>query len=317
MWKWFSLFLLSCITAVYILTHQDFVSSPLSLQVSKGNSTAFLHNQIIFSQKPYLFLGGYTEFFFRASAWFYQKKYRYIQPGTYKIPAHSSILNVLNHLVTERPLYRLTIPEGWTVQQILERIKNTAHLFQKEIKGIPEEGSLYPDTYHYSDITSSYALIVKMQNLMRYHIQNLTTRYTIPKPLKDSREVVILASIVERETPKIRERPRVAAVYLNRLKKGMRLQADPTVSYGLSKTVLRRLLTRKDLQHDTPFNTYTRKGLPPSPICCPSKSSLEAVLNPYTTDDLFFVADGTGGHVFSTSFKDHKINVRHWRKLNK
>jgi UPF0755 protein len=158
-----------------------------------------------------------------------------------------------------------------------------------------------------------------MQHAMRETLDRLWESRAPNLPFDTREEALVLASIVERETAIPSERPRVAAVFVNRLRKGMRLQSDPTVIYGLSDGLgtLDRPLLRVDLQKDHPYNTYTRDGLPPAPICNPGRDSLRAVLNPISSDEYYFVADGSGGHAFARTLDEHNANVRRWRQFQR
>jgi UPF0755 protein len=180
-----------------------------------------------------------------------------------------------------------------------------------------DEGSVLPETYDYEHGADRAALVARAQAAMAKDVAAAWADRAPGLPLSSPRDALILASIVERETAKPEERPHVAAVYLNRLRQGMKLQADPTVVYLASSGagVLNHRLTRSELGRDDPFNTYRNAGLPPAPICSPSLDSLRAVLHPAASDDLFFVADGTGGHVFSRTYEAHDAAVARWRAL--
>jgi UPF0755 protein len=209
----------------------------------------------------------------------------------------------------------LTIAEGLTAQQILVVLAH-AEALSGEVKAI-NEGSMLPQTYDYQYGTERVALVARAQAEMDKELTAVWADRAPGLPLASPREALVLASIVERETAKPEERPRVASVYLNRLRQGMRLQADPTVAYLASNGsgVLDHPLTRSELQRDDPFNTYRSAGLPPAPICSPGLDSVRAVLHPATSDDLFFVADGSGGHIFSRSYEAHDAAVARWRAL--
>ena len=223
---------------------------------------------------------------------------------------------VLAILRTAHPVeHHLTIAEGLTAQQIVGVLAH-AEAMTGEVRTI-EEGSFLPQTYDYEYGADRAALVARAQAAMDKELATAWADRAPGLPLVSPRDALILASIVERETAKPEERPHVAAVYLNRLRQGMRLQADPTVVYLASNGagVLDHRLTRAELARDDPFNTYRSAGLPPAPICSPGLDSLHAVLHPAASDDLFFVADGTGGHVFSRSYEAHDIAVAKWRAL--
>jgi len=213
---------------------------------------------------------------------------------------------------------RLTVVEGLTVADAMALLTGAAGLSGK-LPAAPPEGSLLPETYHFSYGDKREQLLRRMQDAMRDLVENLWRNRSPEVPLMTPGQAVILASIVEKETAKPAERPRIAAVFLNRLKRKMRLQSDPTVVYGLTQGAapLGRALTRADLKQPSPYNTYLIDGLPPTPISNPGSASLEAVLRPAATEDLYFVADGSGGHVFATTLEEHNRNVAKWRKLNK
>lgn len=239
-----------------------------------------------------------------------------LHAGEFVFPAHASIIQVIAVLRTARQVeHHLTIAEGLTAQQILAVLAH-AEAMSGEVKAI-DEGSVLPQTYDYEYGTERAALVARAQAAMDKELAVVWSSRAPGLPLTSPRDALVLASIVERETAKPEERPRVASVYLNRLRQGMKLQADPTVAYLASNGagVLDHRLTRSELQRDDPFNTYRSAGLPPAPICSPGLDSLRAVLHPAATDDLFFVADGSGGHIFSRSYEAHDAAVARWRAL--
>lgn len=210
---------------------------------------------------------------------------------------------------------RVTVPEGLTTLQILEVIK-AAEGLEGEITLEPEEGSMLPETYHVTLGDSRDDVLRRLMTAMDETIAELWPTRAENLPFDTPEEAIILASIVERETSLARERPHVAGVFVNRLRKGMRLQSDPTVIYGISPTGnIGRPLLRSDLREATPYNTYVIDALPPGPICNPGRDSIAAVLDPMETEDLFFVADGTGGHAFARTLAEHNRNVAKWRRF--
>ncbi|MBE6449426.1 MAG: endolytic transglycosylase MltG [Alphaproteobacteria bacterium] len=242
-----------------------------------------------------------------------------LKAGEYSIPARASAKMVMDILTGGKTfIRRITIPEGLTSYQIVELLNKTDSL-SGQIKTIPAEGSLLPETYYYSAGDSKQHLIDRMTNAMNRTIDKLWETRQKDLILKSKEDVIILASIIEKETSKDDERAHIASVFLNRLSQKMRLQSDPTVIYGLSdKTgIFKRKLWSNDLKKKHPFNTYIIYGLPPTAISNPGKDSIAAVLNPQKTEDLYFVADGTGGHTFAPSYKEHQENVQQWRQIKK
>jgi UPF0755 protein len=252
---------------------------------------------------------------FRAAAWLTRGEGT-LHAAEFAFPAHASIRQVLAVLRTAHPVeHRLTIAEGLTAQQIVG-VLNHAEAMTGQVRTIAE-GSVLPQTYDYEYDANRTGIVARAQAAMDKDLAAAWADRAPGLPLSSPRDALILASIVERETAKPEERPHVAAVYLNRLRLGMRLQADPTVIYLASNGsgVLDHPLTRSELGRQDPFNTYRSVGLPPTPICSPSLDSLHAVLHPAASDDLYFVADGTGGHVFSRSYQAHDTAVAKWRAL--
>lgn len=242
------------------------------------------------------------------------QKARSLKAGEYLIPASSSPRQVMDILASGKTVVRrLTIPEGLTAADVMNRLELAEGL--TGTAGDPVEGSLLPETYHFSYGDSRQDLIRRMQASMSETVARLWGTRSSGLPIKSPEEAVILASIVERETGIPQERGLVAGVFVNRLKRGMRLQSDPTVAYGIAPTGLDRPLTRADLRRPTPYNTYVIKGLPPTPIANPGVDAIRAVMNPVQTDYLYFVADGTGGHAFARTLAEHNRNVRKWRKI--
>ncbi len=243
-----------------------------------------------------------------------------IKAGEFNIKANASVRDILDTLVEGKSiLYGVSIPEGLTSYQIVERLKSNPDLVG-DITEIPPEGSLLPDTYRVARGTSREELILRMQGAQKKFLEGLWASRSRELSLSKPEDVINLAAIVEKEASRADERPRVAAVYLNRMKKRMRLEADPTIIYGASggKGSLGRPILRSELEdEDNPYNTYRNYGLPPTPIANPGRAAIEAVLKPAKTNDLFFVADGTGAHVFAETFGEHQRNVAKWRHIEK
>ena len=246
-----------------------------------------------------------------------------LKAGEYELPAHITMADTIKMMEEGKVFGRkLTIPEGLTSHQIV-KIFNAQKDLAGSIDAIPKEGSLLPDTYFFSKNETRAQKIKQMQNAMTKTIDELWEGRDKSLPIKTKAEAIILASIVEKETGVGGERAKVAGVFINRLNKGMALQTDPTVIYALTmgdmkddgKGPLGRRLLRKDLKVNSPYNTYKNVGLPPGPICNPGRKAIEATLNPDKNDYIFFVADGTGGHAFAKTLKEHNQNVSKWRKI--
>jgi UPF0755 protein len=241
-----------------------------------------------------------------------------LRAGEYELRSGASMAQVLDLLVAGRTvLHRVTIPEGLTSYEAIALLNAAGPL--TGTAEIPDEGSILPETYAFTRDQDRTEIVAHMQQAMTRTLAELWAGRADDLPIKTPEEAVILASIVEKETGIAEERPRVAAVFVNRLRKRMRLQSDPTVIYALSdgKGRLDRELLLKDLEIKSPYNTYRVAGLPPGPICNPGHASLAAVLNPIESKELYFVADGTGGHVFAETLAEHERNVRNWRKFRR
>lgn len=230
--------------------------------------------------------------------------------GEYSFAPGDTAYSVLEKLIKgDRVIHKISIPEGLTVKQIAELINGTQGL-EGDITPQLKDCDLMPDTYFYFYGDSKDSVISKM----RSHYDKFFNKYEVNREY-----ITSLAAIVEKETSIEAERPKVAGVYVNRLAKGMLLQADPTVIYAVTNGYgsMNRPISLADLKYNSPFNTYVSLGLPPNPIACPGRASLLAALNPEKHDLLYFVADGTGGHIFSSSLKDHNKNASNWRKVKK
>jgi UPF0755 protein len=225
---------------------------------------------------------------------------------------------VLEDLVSGRSvLHAITIPEGLTNEQVLSRLREDESLVG-DIANVPGEGWLAPDTYKFTRGATRQQIVDQMERAQRRLVEAAWERRAPDLPVSTLEEFVTLASIVEKETGKADERPRVAAVFINRLEQGMRLQSDPTIVYGIFGGAGKpsdRPILRSDIDKPTPYNTYQVDGLPPGPIANPGRAALEAVANPSRTDELYFVADGTGGHVFAKTLDEHNRNVARWRRI--
>ncbi len=240
-----------------------------------------------------------------------------LRAGEYAFPAAISARDVVALLKSGKTVVRrLTVPEGLTTAQVLELVAETPAL-TGETGPPPGEGTLLPETYHFSYGDARAAVIARMRDAMKAELDALWATRASGLPLETPEQAVILASIIEKETAVPEERRRVAAVFVNRLRKGMLLQSDPTTIYSLTGGVgpLDRPLTRKDLATASPYNTYVSPGLPPGPIANPGRDSLAAALNPLDSEEFYFVADGAGGHAFARTLDEHERNVARWRRI--
>ncbi len=240
-----------------------------------------------------------------------------LKRGEYAFKAGVSLRQVEAELIAHKVVqHKLTIPEGLTSDQVVERLHDDDVLIG-EVKEPPREGSLLPDTYLFELGDTRQAELTRMAKAQAKAVDEIWAKRAPDLPIKSPGELVTLASIIEKETGKADERPRVAAVFVNRLLKHMRLQSDPTIVYGLvfGKGTLGHPITKAELDQPTPYNTYNIDGLPPGPICNPGKAALEAAANPLHTKELYFVADGTGGHAFAETLDQHLKNVAHWRQI--
>ncbi|MEX0955605.1 MAG: endolytic transglycosylase MltG [Rhizobiaceae bacterium] len=244
-----------------------------------------------------------------------------LKAGEFEVRAHASMRDIMELMQSGKSVrHSVTIPEGMTVWQAFKRIAATEELQGELPAELPPEGSIAADTLRFTRGMERQAIVDKLMADQRQLVQDIWERRDPDLPLNDINEFVTLASIVEKETGRADERPRVAAVFVNRLRKGMRLQSDPTILYGLFGGQGRpgdRPIYRSDIEKPTPYNTYTIDALPPGPIANPGRAALEAVANPSETDDLYFVADGTGGHVFATTLEEHNANVARYRAFQR
>lgn len=240
---------------------------------------------------------------------------RRLKAGEYDFVSHASMAEILSAIANGRVVrHFVTIPEGVSSETVMEILSKAD--FLAGVTPAPPEGSVLPETYEVARGDDRAAVLQRMMDARDKLLASLWIHRRADLPYKTPDEAVTLASIVEKETAKPDERPRVAAVYVNRLKAGMLLQADPTVIYGLTGgRPLGHGLTVSELNSQTPYNTYKVAGLPPTPIGNPGRASLAAALDPPQTDELYFVADGTGGHVFSANVKDQDDNVKKWREI--
>jgi UPF0755 protein len=238
-----------------------------------------------------------------------------LKAGVYEFPARTSLIGALSQIEAGKVVQTyVTIPEGRTSAQAVRILMGV-----KDLTGdieVPPEGAILPETYLYTPGETRQAVLERMLEAGRKTLDELWAKRAPGLPFANKEDALIMASIVERETSLPNERPHIAAVFINRLKQGIRLGSDPTVIYGVSHgEPLGRGLTTTELETWTPWNTYQIDKLPVTPICNPGRASIAAVLNPAQSDDLYFVANGTGGHVFSVTYEEHLANVAKWRAV--
>lgn len=288
------------------------LQNPVRMVVSRGSSVVGISNQLEnfgVIDKPWLF---------RLAARYYRLDTS-LKAGEYEFLPRVSMFQVIEKMVRGDIVYhKITLPEGLTTKQMLEIIRADDDL-RGEITLNPKEGELLPETYSFVYGDTKDSIIKQAEDAMKKALEETWNTRSENLPVKSKKELLVLASIVEKETGIAQERGLVASVFVNRLRKGMRLQTDPTVIYALTegKAELDRSLTRKDLDIDSPYNTYKYYGLPPHPICNPGKDALNATANPETSDYLYFVASGDGGHNFAKSLNEHNKNVSIWKKKKK
>src|SRR5665213_2052895 len=242
-----------------------------------------------------------------------------LKPGEYLFQKNASLRDVIGTMVDGKVVqHAITVPEGLTSEQIVARLSDN-DIFSGAVREVPREGTLLPETYKFPRGTTRDQVIARMQQAQKRALAEIWERRNPDIPIKTPEQLVTLASIVEKETGKPDERSRVAAVFVNRLRQKIKLQSDPTIIYGLvgGKGTLGRPIKRSEITQPSPYNTYVVDGLPPGPIANPGRASLEAAANPARTRDLFFVADGTGGHAFTETYEQHQKNVVKLRAMEK
>jgi UPF0755 protein len=257
--------------------------------------------------QPWVFMGGVIV----------MKAREGLKYGEYRFAAHASLSDVVDTITDGKVVqHNLTLAEGLTSEQIVARLLQNEAL-AGPIREVPREGTLLPETYKFTRGTSRESVIQRMQQSAQQALAEAWQKRAEGLPLKSPEELLVLASIVEKETGRPDERTRVSAVFHNRIKQKMRLQSDPTIIYGLTggKGSLGRPILESEIRQPTPYNTYVIDGLPPGPIANPGRASLEAAANPARTKEVYFVADGTGGHVFSENYEQHQRNVAKLRAI--
>jgi len=255
--------------------------------------------------QPWLFIGGALLLKARDD----------LKYGEYQFSKNASLRDVVDTIIEGKVVqHNFTIAEGLTSDQIVQRLLEN-DVLTGNIREIPREGTLLPETFRFTRGTTREQMIQRMQQAQRRVVQEVWDRRMADLPIRTPEQLVVLASIVEKETGKPEERTRVAAVFVNRLKQKMKLQSDPTIIYGLvgGKGSLGRPIMKSEIEQPTPYNTYIIDGLPPGPIANPGRASLEAAANPARTKEVYFVADGTGGHAFSDNYEQHQKNVARLR----
>jgi len=284
---------------------------PVTVIISSGQSAQEIGKQLEKTGVVDSALAFYLNTILRREA-------KHLKAGEYTFPDKRNIKTVIAKIVKgEVVQHKLTIPEGTSSKEVQALLLNNDKL-TGDLSTPILEGTLLPETYYFTRGMERKVLLNRMQKSLESTVNQLWAQYRSQSQLHSSQDVLILASIVEKETALPSERPHVAAVYLNRLKIGMPLQACPTVRYGLEQltgTISRGILTKEDLNINTPYNTYLNLGLPPHPICNPGKAAILAVLTPLQTRDLYFVTDGKGGSIFAETLEEHQRNHANWRKI--
>src|SRR6266516_3132328 len=268
-----------------------------------------LQREGVVDVNPWAFMGGV----------FAMKASSELKPGEYAFQKNASLHDVIGTIVEGKVVqHSVTIPEGLTSEQIVTRLSDN-DIFAGAVKEMPREGTLLTETYKFPRGTTRDQVIQRMQQAQKRVLAEIWERRNPDIPIRTPDQLITLASIVEKETGKADERSRVAAVFVNRLRQRIKLQSDPTIIYGLvgGKGTLGRPIKRSEIQQPSPYNTYVVEGLPPGPIANPGRASLEAAANPARTRDLFFVADGTGGHAFTETYDQHQKNVAKLRTMEK
>jgi peptidoglycan lytic transglycosylase G len=278
-------------------------------RAGKRDIADILQREGVIDVNPWVFIG--SVFAMKASS--------DLKPGEYSFQKSASLRDVIGTIVEGKVVqHAVTIPEGLTSEQIVARLSDN-DIFTGSVREIPREGTLLPETYKFPRGTTREQVIQRMQQTQKRVLAEIWERRNPDIPVRTPEQLVTLASIVEKETGRADERSRVSAVFVNRLRQKIKLQSDPTIIYGLvgGKGTLGRPIKRSEISQPSPYNTYVIDGLPPGPIANPGRASLEAAANPARTRDLFFVADGSGGHAFTETYDQHQKNVAKLRSMEK
>src|SRR5437016_1652609 len=281
----------------------------IPVRAGKRDISDVLQKEGVINVNPWIFIG--SVYALKASS--------DLKPGEYLFQKHASLRDVIGTIVEGKVVqHAITIPEGLTSEQIVARLSDN-DIFSGSVREIPREGTLLPETYKFPRGTTRDQVIQRMQQTQKRVLAEIWERRNSDIPIKSPEQLITLASIVEKETGRADERSRVAAVFTNRLRQKIKLQSDPTIIYGLvgGKGTLGRPIKRSEITQPSPYNTYVIEGLPPGPISNPGRASLEASANPARTRDLYFVADGSGGHAFTETYDQHQKNVAKLRAMEK
>src|ERR1700757_2922711 len=280
-------------------------------RAGKRDISDVLQKEGVINVNPWIFIG--SVYALKASS--------DLKPGEYLFQKNASLRDVIGTIVEGKVVqHAVTIPEGLTSEQIVGRLSEN-DIFSGSVHEIPREGTLLRETYKFPRGTTREQVIQRMQSAQKRLLAEIWEHRSpdLPPIIKTPQDLVTLASIVEKETGRADERSRVAAVFVNRLRQKIKLQSDPTIIYGLvgGKGTLGRPIKRSEITQPSPYNTYVIDGLPPGPISNPGRASLEAAANPARTRDLYFVADGTGGHAFTETYEQHQKNVAKLRAMER
>src|ERR1700755_1119080 len=278
-------------------------------RAGKRDIAEVLQREGVIDVNPWVFIGGVLA----------MKASSDLKPGEYSFQKNASLRDVIATIVEGKVVqHTVTFPEGLTSEQIVAKLTEN-DIFAGSVREVPREGTLLPETYKFPRGTTREQVIQRMQQTQKRVLAEIWERRNPDVLVKSPEQLITLASIIEKETGRADERSRVAAVFTNRLRQRIKLQSDPTIIYGLvgGKGTLGRPIKRSEITQPSPYNTYVIEGLPPGPISNPGRATLEATANPARTRDLYFVADGTGGHAFTETYDQHQKNVARLRAMEK